>query len=437
PIACELRLQRLVQALIYHPDSLEGHVTWIPPSSTPLPLFQPYEIQQLVPRDLLSHQFVRLDHLVRQIPLLLKLSFDLLLERAPSSDGHHDNLAFLAEPVHAIDRLVLHRRVPPTVVQDHVVRRLQIEPDATGAQRHHHSERTRTGIELSTQAMAVTRRHRSVDEHALFPQGPEVVVKVARHGDVLAKADEFVPGAVPGFSLNDLIQDLDEGVELAGDAQLVGLEVARDEARMTADLLETCEDREDVRIAKRQLSAPDRLYRGLQIALEHGPVQVPLLLRQLAPKGLGQLLGQLVGHLFLQASQQKRTRPATEQLDGLAASLSLDGISEVPLKFCLRTQVPGGQEVEDCPQITQAVLYGSPGDGDPGLGRDFPDRLCPLGPRILHPLGLVRDQEAPTPAGEQVCIPDERLVGRDDDIRGPDVLAQLLGPSRACMTDAA
>ena len=53
---------------------------------------------------------------------------------------------------------------------------------------------------------------------------------------------------------------------------------------------------------------PDRL----EIAVEYRPVQFPLLLRQLAPKGLRQLLGQLIGHVLLQASQQEGTRPSNE-----------------------------------------------------------------------------------------------------------------------------
>ena len=84
----------------------------------------------------------------------------IVLWRDEARDEHR---LLLAEPMGAVDRLVLDGRVPPAVEQEHVVGELQVQADAAGAVAHQEDvlrsdrvlKRSRIGLPLLVRHLAV------------------------------------------------------------------------------------------------------------------------------------------------------------------------------------------------------------------------------------------------------------------------------------------
>ncbi len=62
---------------------------------------------------------------------------DSLFERRGADETVHEDRLALTEAVHAIRRLLLHRRVPPPVEVEHMVRRRQVQATAACTDRDH------------------------------------------------------------------------------------------------------------------------------------------------------------------------------------------------------------------------------------------------------------------------------------------------------------
>lgn len=69
--------------------------------------------------------------------LLSSLYFeDAILNRMFHEETVHRDRACLPEAVNAVNGLVLDAAVPPAVHEPHMVRRRQVQSDATGTERH-------------------------------------------------------------------------------------------------------------------------------------------------------------------------------------------------------------------------------------------------------------------------------------------------------------
>ena len=76
----------------------------------------------------------------------------------------------------------------------------------------------------------------------------------------------------------------------------------------------------------------------------------------------------------------------------------------------------GVGEVEDRPQVAEAVLDRRAGEGEPGAGRDAAQLLAGLVGRVLDGLRLVEDDPVPRQLGQRVDVAHRGAVGGDDDV---------------------
>ena len=74
-------------------------------------------------------------------------------------------------------------------------------------------------------------------------------------------------------------------------------------------------------------------------------------------------------------------------------------------------------ELHDRPQLGQPVLHRRPGQGDPGRGRQGPDRPGLPGGVVLDVLRLVADHPGPAHLGERGLVPGGHAVRGEDQVR--------------------
>src|SRR5581483_2990748 len=68
----------------------------------------------------------------------------------------------------------------------------------------------------------------------------------------------------------------------------------------------------------------------------------------------------------------------------------------------------GVGEVEDRPQVAEAVLHRRTGEGQPAAGRDAAQLLGRVAGRVLDRLGLVDDEPGPVDLGQLLDVADGR-----------------------------
>ena len=92
-----------------------------------------------------------------------------------------------------------------------------------------------------------------------------------------------------------------------------------------------------------------------------------------------------------------------------------------------RADEPGVGEVEDRPQVAEAVLDRRAGEGEPGAGRDAAQLLRGLVGRVLDGLGLVEDDAVPGQLGQRLDVAHRGAVGGDDEVGAGHLGLELLG----------
>ena len=88
-------------------------------------------------------------------------------------------------------------------------------------------------------------------------------------------------------------------------------------------------------------------------------------------------------------------------------------------------------EVEDRPQVAEAVLDRRAGERQPGAGRDAAQLLGGLAGRVLDGLRLVEHDAVPRALGQRVDVADRGAVGGDDDVGAGDLGLAARRPSPA------
>ncbi len=117
----------------------------------------------------------------------------------------------LADPVRTVRRLVLDRRVPPAVVVDHVARRGEVQPGASGLEREHQHRHGAFGrLELRDELITPGSGHAAVEEpHTASEMLDEVALQHLPHLRELGEHERPLSG------LAHLLEDLEHPLELA------------------------------------------------------------------------------------------------------------------------------------------------------------------------------------------------------------------------------
>ena len=96
------------------------------------------------------------------------------------------------------------------------------------------------------------------------------------------------------------------------------------------------------------------------------------------------------------------------------------------MKCHLCAEVAGLDEVDDAPEIEQAVFERGAGEGEALLGLELLDALGDLGAGVLDELGLVENQGLEVELLEFLEVPSQQGVVGDDDVEAGDLLAEVV-----------
>ena len=224
-------------------------------------------------------------------------------------------------------------------------------------------------------------------------------------------------------AVDQLLHHLPEPLELVGALGREGAAILQELRRVVADLLEPQERGQDQAPALDAL----RLLQLLCDVLDDGLVEGRLLGRERAIHLLLDLVRQIVDDplVGLDAAQDEGLHQLLQgHRPGRIVAL-VDGHLEGLAELGLLAQVAGIEEVEDRPEIAQAVLDGRAGQGQAMRRRQLQDRARLGGLRILDVLGLVDHHAVPVPA------PQELLVQARQRERGQDDIVRLAGRREA------
>ena len=171
-------------------------------------------------------------------------------------------------------------------------------------------------------------------------------------------------------------------------------------------------------------------------AVEHGLVEADLLGGHRAVVELVDAVGQLGGdgRLGLGATEHEDAVEGPQRLLALGpAALAVAVAGERGDELRPGADQAGVGEVEDRPEVAEAVLDRRAGEGEPGAGGQAAELLGGVVGRVLDGLGLVEDDAVPLDGLERLDVADGGAVGGDDDVGlgrlGRDLV--LVGPGRA------
>jgi hypothetical protein len=117
-----------------------------------------------------------------------------------------------------------------------------------------------------------------------------------------------------------------------------------------------------------------------------------------------------------------RRAAAVDALGGGVFARRLVGLVEVDL----RAEVVRLDEVDDAPEVEQAVFQRGAGEGEAVLGLELLDALGDLGARVLDELRLVQDERLELELLEFLEVAAQQGVVGDDDVEVGDLLAQVV-----------
>jgi hypothetical protein len=202
---------------------------------------------------------------------------------------------------------------------------------------------------------------------------------------------------------------------------------------MVADLLQGGDGGQDVALAALVVAGGDQ-------AVDHRLVEADLLGGHGAVVELVDLVGQLGRDLGLGLGAAEH-EDAVEGPEGVLATGAplLGGGRQLGDERGPGPQQARVGEVQDRPQVAQAVLDGRAGEGDAAAGRDAAQLLGHVAGRVLDGLGLVEDDPGPLEVAQGVDVAHGRAVRRDDHVGPPGLCRQLVGrrPGRAVVDDDA
>ena len=173
---------------------------------------QRHQLGELVVGQLGDPALAGADHRIRQLAFRLQQGCDAVLQRALGDQPVHLDGTVLPDPVGAVGRLVLHRRVPPAVVVQHMGGAGEGQAGAARLQRQQEHRRL-TGLELLDHLLAAAHRDPAVQEQRPDTAAVQVLLQQRRHLRVLGEHQHRLAAG------QDDVGQLVEGGQLAGPAR--------------------------------------------------------------------------------------------------------------------------------------------------------------------------------------------------------------------------
>ena len=356
------------------------------------------------------------DHGIGQVALGLLEGDDALLDGSLRHHLVHVHLAVLSDAVGTVGRLVGGGGVPPGVGVHHHRGAREVQPRTAGLQRHEEDRRLIVveGVH-ETHALALGRgaRYGEMPDTATVKLGGKHV-QIARE---LRENEHLAP------SFHGLVHQFHDGAQLLG-AALVVLEHER---RVERDLAQARQfgqhlDGALLRIGNMPAAIGPRgvlPLLGVQIlaqALLGAVVEPALLAAERHIADTLELGGQISEHVGLAAAQHKRLderAQACGRLFVLADNAQLVALAE-PL---VAAEEPRHEEVEDAPELREAVLHRRAREREPQTGAQTLHGASGLGGVVLDVLGLVEHHQAPFDTRELRAIDAHAVVGGHDHAR--------------------
>ncbi len=222
--------------------------------------------------------------------------------------------------------------------------------------------------------------------------------------------------------------------EIAQRDELAGVLVAElarkpEEARVAGRLAKTGQASEDLDLAAGESLALHLAHDLGAHFLEDGRVERRLFARELAELVGLDLLRQVARHFGLRSTQDEGVDRRAQALGGALVS-GVDRPGVALLELVEGTEETRRDEVEDRPDLAQAVLDGCPAQGETTIRAQALGRARRGAQRVLDLLGLVDDDVAPVDLLEHLLVAPQERVARDDHVGVLELVLPLaaLGP---------
>mmetsp|Transcript_8503 Transcript_8503/g.28955 ORF Transcript_8503/g.28955 Transcript_8503/m.28955 type:complete len:795 (+) Transcript_8503:410-2794(+) len=355
------------------------------------------------------------DHRV-EVELALRALNDLLLDGALGDEAVAHDAALLADAVCAVLRLKVHLGVPVRVVEDHRVRRGQVDAEPPGAGGEEEDElggaRRVEGLHgLVTRVAA----RAPVDAAVLVLAPKAVVLEDVQHAGHLGE-DEHAVAALGAEPHHDAVEEH----HLAR-----GLHDGLVDAILTRGVLGPVEE-EGVVAHLAQLHEhvvePHRatVRRG-ELLLQHAHIHALLLLRELRVEHVLELVGDAEVHVRLEPAEEEGPEDEVELGDHLLLLLALeDLLLAVPVLDGKVKPVLEGvevvedvreQKVEEGPELREVVLQGGAREEEAVARIHRLEVADEPAVEVLEAVALVHHEELPVIAPELLHVPEDDLVG--------------------------
>lgn len=328
------------------------------------------------------------DDLVGEETFMTEEVVDAFLEGAFADEVVGDNGTRLANAVGAVGGLVLDGGVPPTVVVDDVGGLGEGEAEGAGAE----GENEESGAVITGEGLDLGSALRGGE--SAVKEGNGATEAFGERG-LEGGADAGVLGEEEdGFAAGkDVVEERQEGEEFARGRVFEAV------AGAIADEFEASEEGEDGAVTvvggASVLGEGEVVGGGLGIG-EGGVVLLGDAGRQVGENG----------GVGLEAAEKEVGDGAAEAVGvGVALGEVAAGAEEVGVK-----------EVEDGPEVVEAVLDGGAGEGEAVRGGEGAGGLGLAGGGVLDELGFVEDEGLPLDAAEAGIIAPEVAIGGEDDV---------------------
>ncbi|OPY16926.1 MAG: hypothetical protein A4E69_00099 [Syntrophus sp. PtaB.Bin138] len=325
----------------------------------------------------------------------------------------HGHGTLLADAVRPVGGLILHRRIPPGVHVDDVVRRRQVEAHAPGP-------------EADEEQGALSRLKGLHFPPAFLGRcaAVEVAVLDALHLQIIPDQGQVAD-------------------ELAENQRLVGifqqfLHHFPEQGQLGAGQVAFRQNQSGVAAG---LPQPHDLRQDFQVLLSRGALVLLQGFHGLSPQGLVERcffrrhlhleshLGpgrQLIKNLGFDAPQEKRGNQLLQPLPGFPVAVLLNGDGIALVKLPAGAKQSGIDEVEKGIELTQVIFNGGAGGDQTEIALEGQGGLSPLGLEILDGLGLIEDDGAPLDRCQEFRFLLQQTVTADHHIHALEASDQLL-----------
>jgi hypothetical protein len=137
---------------------------------------------------------------VEQFALFLEHLIDALFNRPQHQEPRDRHWAGHANAMSTVDRLIFHRRVPPTIEQENVTAELQVKPHAAGAVTHQHHVMAAFRAELFDDG--ITPLHGNFAVIFQRVQMTQLAAQLPQRGNPLAENDRFLSAGDDFFQID-------------------------------------------------------------------------------------------------------------------------------------------------------------------------------------------------------------------------------------------